>query len=145
MTKIRWRWVASRAFLILFLTPFVSLLLPAGSEFDQRKLDCIVAKIERLEAACDDPELKDVLNYTARRYNRIERGGVAIHPMRFCAGVNIPWCPGVTIDAECWGYCVNTVLVILVHEAMHDYWPYFGHGHITELERKLERIVWEAQ
>lgn len=141
MAEFRLRWVLSRAVLALFLLPYVSLLLPAGTQYDQRKLDCVIAKIERLETACDDPELKDILNYTARRYNRIERSSVAIHPIRFAAGINVPWCPGVTIDAECWGYSVDTVVEILVHEAQHDYPPYLGHRHISPMELKLYQLM----
>lgn len=146
MKFLLWWWqVLSRSLLIVFLLPFLSLILPAGSESEQAKLDCVIAKIERLEAACDDPELKDILGYTARRYNRIGRGGVAVRPMWYAAGINVPWCPGVTIDAECWGYCVDTVVTILVHEAQHDYPPYAGHGHIGPVELKLYRLMMKVE
>jgi hypothetical protein len=150
MKKVRWRWTFIQAVAILFCAPFVMMLLPAGTEFDQDKLDRITADLVRLEARCENQKLKDVLGYTARRYNRVERGGVTIHPMRFTAGLNAPWCPGLTIDAETWGYCDDVVLQVLVHEAMHDYPPYFFHRHmegwvitdgfdgVTELERLIE-------
>ena len=142
----------SKAVLIWTVLPYSFLLLPAGDEWDQQKLDRITAKIERLESACEDPYLKDVLSYTTRRYSKVQRGGVAIHPIRFAGGFNIPWCPGFIIDSTVWSYCDDAVLQVMVHEAMHDYPPYFFHSHIkglvlsqgcdgiTDLERLLEKV-----
>lgn len=141
-----------KAVLLFTILPYVFLLLPAGAGWDQQKLDRITAKIKRLEVACEDPYLKDVLGYTARRYTRVERGGVAIHSIWFVGGLNVPWCPGITIDSMVWSYCDDVVLQVIVHEAMHDYPPYFFHSHIkglvlsqgydgiTDLELLLEKV-----
>jgi len=30
--------------------------------------------------------------------------------------------------------------IVLAHEALHDYWPYFGHDHINAHEERLQEL-----
>jgi len=135
------------------LLPFVSMVLPVGdTPVNQAKLDRVIVKIERLGAACTEQKLKGVLNYTARRYRRVGRFSVRIQTLKFVAGVNFPWCPGCIIDSEIWDCSDDVLLIVLVHEAHHDYYPWAGHYHFwgtipargyvgkTELDTLLETV-----
>lgn len=135
------------------LLPFVSVVLPIGNTpANQAKLDRVIAKIERLEVACNEQKLKGVLNYTAHRYQKVGRFSVRIQTLKFCAGFNFPWCPGCSIDSEIWNYSDDVLLIVLVHEAHHDYYPWAGHYHFwgtipargyagkTELEKLMEKV-----
>ena len=55
-------------------------------------------------------------------------------------GANLPTCPGVTLDVTVLGMPIEEGSLILVHEALHDYWPCFGHAHVTPRMDKLERL-----
>lgn len=96
--KVRWRTCLWAAVLFLVL-PFIAAVLPSGGVVEQAWLDQVVVEVERRRDACDDPELRELLDYTARQYNRIGRFNVAI---RYCGplavGINMPHCPGVTLD-----------------------------------------------
>lgn len=153
MLKIRLKRVLVTSALLLFLLPFVSLILPVGeTPWNQAKLDRIISRVERLEDACDEQKLKGILNYTAYRYRTVGRFGVRIQRLPMAAGLNVPWCPGCIIDSEIWSYPDDIVLTILVHEAHHDYYPWFGHYHFwgtipaqgyyqeTDLERLMRDV-----
>jgi hypothetical protein len=149
---VKWKRVVFVSLLVIFLLPFAWMIPPAGTSTDQARLDRLVAEIRCLEQQCNEQKLKQVLGYTADRYNQIGRFGVRILPIPLMSGVNVPWCPGLTISPEAWTYDDKIVIQILVHEAMHDYYPYFGHYHMwgtvnapgyygeTELERLLEGV-----
>lgn len=150
MLKIRVKRVLTTSALLLFLLPFVSLILPVGdTSLNQAKMDRIIARIEKLEDSCREQKLKRVLNYTAYRYRTISRFGVRVQPLTIAAGLNIPWCPGCVIDSEVWSYPDDVVLTVLVHEAHHDYYPWFGHYHFWgtipaqgyHQETDLERLM----
>ena len=89
-------------------------------------------KIMRFKA---DPETKAILDYTINRYNRIGGFDVMVMPIP-AAGMNCPFCPGITLDPEVLEYPIHEGALILVHEAMHDYYPYF-HPWIDSRMRKV--------
>jgi len=141
--------------LILFLLPFISLVLPNGNTpKNQARLDTIMARVDRLAAACHEQKLKDLLVYTSQRYRTLGPFGVRIQSLRLfnAAGVNFPWVPGLIIDSEFWQYPDSVVLVIIVHEALHDYYPWGGHynfwGTVPCSDYKgtteLERLMWST-
>ena len=37
-------------------------------------------------------------------------------------------------------FSAEETALVLAHEALHDYWPYFGHGHINAREKKLYEL-----
>jgi hypothetical protein len=86
------------------------------------------------------------LDYTIRRYNRIGPFDVAVSrcvsldPRCRVVGVNNPFCPGVTLDMEVLTYPIHDGAMVLVHEALHDYWPCFGHKHVTPREKALHQL-----
>jgi len=149
---VKWKRAIFVSLLVVFLLPFAWTIPSAGTSTDQARLDRLIAKIRCLEQRCNEQKLKQVLGYTADRYDRIGRFGVRILPIPLMSGINIPWCPGLTISPETWSYDDDIVIQILVHEAMHDMCPWFGHYYMrgivlspgyygkTELERLLEDV-----
>ena len=97
------------------------------------------------------PDLQGVLDYTIRRYNHIGAWDVMVLPLSCpepgckVLGINCPWCPGVTLDPEVLSYPIHEGALILVHEALHDYWPYFGHAHVNPRIEKLEAMSWQVR
>jgi len=107
--------------------------LPYGGDAEQAKLNTVIAHLERCRDVCEDPEMKKVMNYTIRRYNHIGPFSVAVMQLREdTLALNNPFCPGMTIDESVLRYSVPFAASILVHEALHDYPPFFGHSHIDQ-------------
>lgn len=78
--------------------------------------------------------MKEIIDYTIRRYHRIGAFGVRVVQLpEGVLGINSPFCPGVTLDESLTEYHHVYGAEILVHEAMHDYWPHFGHTHIDDM------------
>jgi hypothetical protein len=114
---------------------------------EQERLDKVITHLIQLRQRCPDSELRGVLSYTIARYNRIGGFDVMVIPCwtlkadTRCAGMNHPFCPGITIDPEMlMGWSVQEAATILVHEALHDYFPYAGHTHIDPIMKKMERL-----
>lgn len=126
--KIRWWRVLRLVVLIVLVGPYLTALLPCGGPAEQVWLDKVIVRIEKMRDDCDDPEVREILAYTARRYRNIGPFNVQV---RSCScwydGLNVPYCPGVTIDPRI--NDINTGVFVLVHEAQHDYFPYWGHSH----------------
>ena len=104
---------------------------------EQRWLDREITLLKTLHT--DDTDLQGIIDYTIRRYNKIGPWNVMVTPV--CEGacaMNDPLCPGITLDPEVvYVYAERIGAIILVHEALHDYYPYYGHGHVTPREKKL--------
>lgn len=117
---------------ISFIVPYIAAwVIPCSrTAEDKAWLAKVVVRVEQLRDNCDDPELRDVLAYTARRYRRLGAYDVAI---RECGegilGLNYPHCPGVLIDPSVTEMPLDYGVIILVHEAHHDSFPFFGHNH----------------
>ncbi len=153
-STLTWR-VALYALLVELSIPFLGgvyygLTGDHGSE--QQYLDRSVAHLKLMRAFCDDPDLQGVLDYTIRRYGKVGGWDVMFMPLAGpvvapgsqagkAVGCNCPWCPGVTLDT-----CLlidfppEETALVLAHEALHDYWPYFGHDHIRPREKKLQEL-----
>lgn len=136
-------------FLFIFVLPWASGFLSYGANSgglaEQLWLDCVIDHLRTLRLDCDDPELDEVLEYTIHRYSCIGPFDVAVsrcdwYPFQdHTIGLNNPLIPGVTIDIDVLHqYSIHTGAMLLVHEALHDYPPYLGHGHITPVIDKLE-------
>jgi hypothetical protein len=151
--KVNWRNVTAGVLVGCLVLPWLAMIPSAGTSADQMQLDRVIARVERLEAVTENHKLKEVLAYTAHNLNQVDRFTVRILPLPFYAGMNIPWTPGVTLNREDWERCDDLVLLLLVHEAMHDFPPYLGHWHIdgwvpgchdnedvTELERLMREV-----
>jgi hypothetical protein len=83
--------------------------------------------------------MQEIIDYTIKRYNRIGPFGVKIVQLpEDTLGINSPFCRGVTLDESLVDASIGFGSSILVHEAMHDHFPNFGHTHIDD-----ERI-WDA-
>ena len=119
-------------------------------EREQAWLNRAIKHCERMRAVCKDPDLCGILDYTIARYNRIGGFDVAIIPCFSLEkdvrviGINMPPCPGITIDPEVMDYPIQYGSMVVVHEAMHDYFPYWGHGHINERERKFYELSYKV-
>jgi len=107
-----------------------------GTNTDQAQLSRLVQTMKDMQAQCDDPELVGLLEYTSQTYDTVSRFNVRILPMEWfgAAGMNWPIVPGMTLDRWCWGTLDDRTLIgLMLHEAMHDYYPGFGHGHMDHL------------
>lgn len=116
------------ALFVVFALPFAEALLPCGSYQERVWLERVIEHLERQRLTTCDPVLKERLEYTITRYNHVCPGCVRFGP---CLGIarNIPWVPGVTLDREVLTYDPVVGAEILLHEAQHDYFPWFGHSH----------------
>jgi hypothetical protein len=120
--------------------------------YEQAWLDKAIAHLRDMRAACDDPDLCEILDYTIAHYHRAGAWDVMVAPCfgvyfdgNKTIGVNVPWCPGITIDPEVLTWDAEDAAIVVVHEALHDYWPYLGHDHINERERKLYALSFKVK
>ncbi len=107
-----------------------------GTDADCVKLDRLVGTMEEMQRDCKNPELRDLLEFTSQQYRYISRWSVRIvdYGDLDIAGINWPHLPGMTLDRWCWDECDdNTLIGLMLHEAMHDYYPYFGHDHMRHI------------
>lgn len=117
---------------------------------EQQYLDRSIAHLKLMRVFCDDPDLQGVLDYTIQRYNRVGSWDVMFMPLTGpvfdpiggkAIGCNCPWCPGVTLDTCLLiDFAPEETALVLAHEALHDYWPYFGHDHINAREKRLQEL-----
>ena len=136
--------------IFLFVAPFVGglyYMTTGGHPEEQAWLDRAIAHLKVLKTETNDPDLQAVLDYTIARYHRIGPWDVAVMPLASrpgdkTLGMNCPWCPGVTLDYETIQLPVGQGSLTLVHEALHDYWPCFGHAQVRPRIEKLERLPW---
>ncbi len=133
ISDIRIGWCLQVALIGLVLAPWLTALLPFGGSSEQSKLNTVISHLGRCRDVCEDPEMKKVMDYTIRRYNHIGPFGVAVVQLREdTLALNNPFCPGITLDESVLRYSVPFSASILVHEALHDYPPFFGHSHIDQ-------------
>ena len=139
---------------VWFLFPFACGILSYGTTYtggvsEQEWLDEAVQYLCFLHHRATDPQVKEVLQYTIKRYRNIGPFDVSISRCNwvlchskntYAIGINAPWCPGVTLDQEVLTYPVEIGALVLVHEALHDYYPYFGHSHVTPVMAKVEKL-----
>jgi len=135
--------------LLIYLTlPFIGGLYYwrcVDVQAEQHWLNAATAHLRTLRDRCDDPELYAVLDYTIQRYHRVGAWDVMVMP---CAstdaisvlGVNCPWCPGITLDPATLRMSLHDGALVLVHEALHDYYPYFGHAHVDPVMKRIEKL-----
>jgi len=145
----------------LLLSQFIWLLTPylvgvwydhcGQREAEQEWLDEAIDHCKRMRAHCHDPDLRGILDYTITRYNRIGGFDVSVLPCFSPSrnirviGINMPCCPGVCLDPVVLSYDIKDGAMVLIHEAMHDYFPYWGHSHIHQRERKLYAISYAVR
>lgn len=112
------------------IIPYFSNLLPGGGKAEQKWVDRVMAHIEMRLRTCDDPEMQAAFKH-ALTYNRVGPFGVRVMQLpEGYNGFNHPMCPGITIDEDVPHWELKFGAMVLVHEAMHDLPPYFGHSHI---------------
>jgi hypothetical protein len=127
------KWNIGALMAVVFLAPYVMALTPGGGVTEQYRLDRVIHHLKVASAVCDDEEMKDVIDYTIRRYNKVGPFNVRFVQLdEQTLGINVPWCPGVTLDDSLFDYGEVEVARVLVHEAMHDCFPYMGHTHIDD-------------
>jgi hypothetical protein len=113
---------------------------------EQAWLNKVIAHCREMRIATTDPDLRRVLGYVMTRYNRIGPWDVMIAPLittrkgSYTVGMNQPWCPGITLDSEVLTWSPEDGAVLVAHEALHDFRPFFGHKHINDRERKLYEL-----
>lgn len=117
-----------------------------GGIVEQLWLDKCIKHLQMLRINCDDPDLQDVLDYTIQRYNKIGPFDVAVRRIwqspigAHVIACNNPLIPGLSVDIDVLKYPIHDGAIIVVHEALHDYYPCVGHSHITPREEKLEQL-----
>ena len=138
------------ALIVQFSLPFIgggyySLCGDRGRE--QWYLDRCILHLRVLRDRCDDPQLQGVLDYAIRRYSHVGAWDVMFMPLSGplgkgyeVIGCNCPWCPGVTLDTRVLEFSFHDGAMVLVHEALHDYWPYFGHAHVDPVMERFEKL-----
>jgi hypothetical protein len=130
--KVRWFKCFRVALILLFLVPYIQLIPPPGTmkAREEAWLADAVEYLERQRLLAIHPDDQALLDYTLKHYSQRGRFGVRFHPSPAGAAHNVPWCPGITIDPSSLTYSPSVSAEILVHEAQHDYFPWFGHTHI---------------
>lgn len=132
-TRIRWWWCARNAILLFFFAPYLMIVVPGGGKSEQVWLDQVIEHIEAKQDVCEDPEMKAILDYTARRYDYIGLFGVKVVQLpEGLLGLNAPLVPGITVDESLRRHSIRFAASVIVHEAMHEYFPYLGHYHIDD-------------
>lgn len=117
-----------------------------GGIVEQIWLDKCIIHLQILRANCDDSDLQGMLDYTIQRYNKIGPFDVVVTRLwhwpftQQAIACNNPLIPGISVDIEVLKWSVHDGAMIVAHEAMHDYYPYAGHSHITPREEKLEQL-----
>ena len=111
--------------LIIFIVPYLSMILHSAGQHDHAQFAEAQQLLAQRLMTCDNPEKRAAIAYTLWRYDRLGPFDVAICPT-IAAGINAPWCPGITIDPK---FLDDSEVLadLLLHEALHDYPPYFGH------------------
>jgi hypothetical protein len=135
------------AIVIHLVPPFVGGIWYAGCGHrvaEQVWLDRVMAHMKGMRARCDDPEVCAVLDYTMARYNKIGGFNVMVAPcfsgpFADTIGLNIPLCPGLTVDPEVMTYPTHLGAVVVAHEAAHDYYPFF-HPFVDSLTDKINAL-----
>ncbi len=131
-------------FLLIICPPFVvgvidSFVIPSPIEQLWLTKAIIYLRVKRL--TCTDPEIQEVLTYTIKRYNKIGPWDVNMirfrRPWESTIGMNLFYCPGLSLDPSVMKLPINTGAFLLVHEAAHDYWP-FLHPFIDPLTDKID-------
>ena len=119
---------------------------------EQMYLDHCIQHLKLLRHCTHDPDLQGVLDYAIQRYNRVGPWDVMFMPLNGppggkTLGCNCPWCPGITLDPCLLRWEPEDTALVIAHEAMHDYYPFFGHSfHATrepvlyELSYALRRL-----
>ena len=131
--KVRWSWCFQVSLLGFLLLPFALAMTPSGGEVEQRRLDEILTHLEARMEVCEDDKMREVMEYTLGKYNTIGPFGVRVVQLpESILGLNTPFCRGVTIDSGVLLESDTMGAHILLHEAMHDYPPWFGHSHIDD-------------
>lgn len=146
-------WLACKTLIVVLLVqgslPFIGGLYYAvcGDRADEQAyLGRCIAHLKAIRAVSTDPEINGVLDYTIARYSRAGAWRVMVMPLPTgpfsgpdakAIGMNCPWCPGVTLDPCLLTWPPEDTALVLAHEALHDYWPCFGHKHIRDREFKL--------
>jgi hypothetical protein len=142
--------------LVLLAIPFASGLYYWGCyphDEEQVYLDKCITHLKAMRAISEDPDIQGVLDYTIARYNHVGPWDVMVFPLLNgfypegwkTIGMNCPWCPGMTLDPILFTWPPDETAIVIAHEALHDYKPFFGHEHINAREAKmknLSRIVW---
>jgi hypothetical protein len=118
-------------------------LCGSNHRWEQDWLDNANMELRYLESKTDDPELKKILHYSITKYNRIAPWNVMVMPLVYfnypgTAGMNVPWCPGITISPNVLLYPKRYGALLLVHESLHD--TYFGHAEINLIMARIESI-----
>lgn len=145
--------------LCLFSLPFMFTTAPAyvGGLYysqtgphntEQKWLNDCQRVIHRMYYRCgpEDKDLKEILEYVMTRYNAIGPWDVMIMPItnnhegKKVIGRNEPTCPGITIDPWVFDKSPREGALLIIHEAMHDYWPCWGHDHVTPIMDRMERL-----
>lgn len=132
--------------LVQFAVPFIGGIyysLCGDHKDEQAYLDICIRHLKDMRVYCDDSDLQGILDYTIQRYNKIGAWDVMIFPLACspkAVGCNEPFCPGITLDPSLLLWEPEDTAIIIAHEAMHDYWPYYGHSHINQREEKLWKL-----
>ena len=134
--------------ILLFLAPYVGGLyyMTTGQHpVEQMWLNHAIEHLKLLKTRTCDPDLQNVLDYCINRYNKVGAWDVMILPLPSfpgdkTLGANLTTCPGITLDYETLNMPLRDGSLVLVHESLHDWWPYFGHSQVNWRIEKLSKL-----
>ncbi len=137
--NIRFAACVQIAIVMAILAPYGALFVPGGGQREQLWLNQVIAHLDEKRDTCTDSGMQEMIDYTIRRYNYIGPFGVKVVQLPdSILGMNNPFCRGITLDESLVEGGIPFGASVLVHEAMHDHFPHFGHGHIDDTR------IWKA-
>jgi hypothetical protein len=123
--------------------PFgLALTTTPGGDREQRWLNAATKHLVAVRLCSTDPDLNTRLDYAIQRYNKIGRWDVAFLPLEWlgACGLNDPLCPGIALDPALLDFPPRLGAEIVLHEALHDYYPWLGHAHINPVIEKYTDV-----
>ncbi len=114
-----------------------------GGEPEQVWLDSAIEYLKEVRNECPrDCLLRERLTYTIEKYNKVGVFGVS-----FCdissiglAGYNNPYIPGMVVNVRLLDMPIKYGAGIVLHEALHDYFPCYGHAHVTPVMLQYQAV-----
>lgn len=145
------KWLIQALFIVILmniLPPYVDGVrysMCGVRDYEQQWLDNAIEDLKRTRTRCFEPDLQQVLDYAIARYNKLGAWDVAIMPCPSLEGIeyiglNDPICPGITLDPIIMTWPLHQGALVIVHESLHDYFPYIGHDHVYPIMARIEAL-----
>ncbi len=127
----------------LFIT-FISLFPYPGGKPEQVWLNHAISYLREIRDICPkNLLLYDRLTYTIENYNKVGVFNVSFQNISSIGlvGYNDPYIPGIVVNERLLNTPIHYGAGIVLHEALHDWFPYYGHDHIDNIMYQYNLIV----